>query len=148
MPIRPATPPAASLQAVREAAQTTPKAYRHMAEMMQTVATDWKKHWPHPVYRVGLKEMTATNWLRKAEMIGWRYLVQTRNQRQYAIEVQMEADGTEHCFAELDKGPYVDGFYRVLHDDSLAKKTGATVFRPAVLRINALAIFAVWTKKC
>lgn len=146
MPIQPYEPPAESMQALHESAKATPKAYRHNAEMMKAVLADWQKHWPHPVYRVGLKEMASANGLRKAELVGWRYLARSGNDRNYAIEVQMDEDGTDHHFAELDKGPYIDGIYKVLHDESLTKKAGTTVFRPAVLRINAMAIFAVWLR--
>ena len=146
MPIRPYEPPAESIAALREAMKVTPKAYRHNAEMMKEVLADVSKHWPHPVYRTGLKDMITTNGLRKAEIIGWRYLARSGSDRNYAIEVQIEDDGTEHCFAELDKGPYIDGFYRVLNDEGIAKTAGATVFKPAVLRINALGIFAVWLR--
>lgn len=146
MPIRPYEPPAESLTALREAARTIPKAYRHAAEMIEAVLADWEKHWPHPVYRVGLKEMTSANGLRKAEMVGWRYLAHSGSDRNYALEVQMEDDGTEHRFAELDKGPYIDGIYKVLRDESIAQKAGATVFKPAYLRINAMAIVAVWLR--
>lgn len=144
MPIQLYEPPAESLQALRESAKATPKAYRHNAAMMQAVLADWQKHWPHPVYRVGLKEMASANGLRKAELVAWRYLARSGNDRNYAIEVQMDDDGTDHQFAELDKGPYIDGIYKVLQDESLTKKAGATIFKPAVLRINAMAIFAVW----
>ncbi|MBS1807982.1 MAG: hypothetical protein JST84_07305 [Acidobacteria bacterium] len=146
MPIQPYEPPAESLQALREAARTMPKAYRHNAKMMTDVLSDVSRHWPHPVYRIGLKEMASTNGVRKAEVVGWRYLAQAGNDRNYAIEVQMDERGKDHQFAELDKGPYIDGIYRVLKDETLAKKAGATLLRPAFLRINALAIAAVWLR--
>ncbi len=148
MPIECYNPPAASLQALREAVQTVPKTFGHVATMMREVLGDLAHHWPHPVYRIGLKEAASANGLRKAEMIGWRYLTHSESDRDYAIEVQMEDEGDDegmkHCFAELDKGPYIDGIYRVLKDESLLKKIGTTVFKLAVLRLNALGVFAVW----
>ncbi len=146
MPIRPYEPPAESLQALREAVTTTAHAYRYNAAMMKDVLADVPKHWPHPVYRVGLKDMITPNGLHKAELVGWRYLARSGSDRNYALEVQMDDDGKEHHFAELDKGPYIDGIYRVLNDEGIAKTAGATVFKPAVLRINALGIFAVWLR--
>ena len=92
MPIRPYEPPAESIAALREAMKVTPKAYRHNAEMMKEVLADVSKHWPHPVYRTGLKDMITTNGLRKAEIIGWRYLARSGSDRNYAIEVQIEDD--------------------------------------------------------
>ena len=148
MPIQCYKPPAASLQALRAAAQTVPKAYGPVAAMLQDVSQDLAQHWPHPVYCVGLKAMAATNGLQKAEMIGWRYLAHSGSDRDYAIEMQMdddgEGEGMQHHFAELDKGPYIDGIYRVLQDEDFTKKTGATIFKLAVLRLNALGVFAVW----
>lgn len=143
MPLQCYNPPAASLQALQAAAQTMPKAYRHIAEMVREVLRELPHHWPHPVYRIGLSEAaSATSWA-QPELIGWRYLAQSESDRQYAIEVQVE-DGGQHQFAELDKGPYIDGIFRVLKDVSLQPKAGSTVFHLAVLRLNALGVFAVW----
>ncbi|HEX4946005.1 MAG TPA: hypothetical protein VFZ34_05055 [Blastocatellia bacterium] len=142
MPIQPYEPPAASLQALREAAQIAPKAYQYAATMMNDVLADVPAHWPHPVYRIGLSDMATATALQKAELIGWRYLARSGGDRNFAVEVQVDED--EHSFAELDKGPYIDGIYRVLQDKVLAAKIGTTVLRPAVLRLNALGVFAVW----
>ena len=113
---------------------------------MKDVLADVPKHWPHPVYRICLKDMAGTNGLRKAEIIGWRYLAQSGNDRNYAIEVQMEDDGADHQFAELVNGPYIDAIYKILQDESLIKKAGATVLNPALLRINALGVVALWLR--
>ena len=144
MPIQCYNPPAASVQALQEAAQTMPKAYGHVADMMREVLRDLPHHWPHPVYRVGLSEAASAQGWAKPELIGWRYLAHSESDREYAIEVQVEDDGVQHQFAELDKGPYIDGIFRVLKDASLQPKAGPTVYHLAVLRLNALGVFAVW----
>ncbi len=142
MPIQSYDPPSASLQALRTAAQTVPKSYEHVAAMMEEVLQDLPPHWPHPVYCVGLQEAATAQGPWQGELVGWRYLAHSESDRDYAIEVQVE--GEQHQFAELDKGPYIDGIYRVLKDESLQQKNGTTVFKLAVLRLNALGIFAVW----
>ncbi len=144
MPIQCYNPPAASLQALQAAAQTMPKAYGHIAEMMRDALRDPSHHWPHPVYRVGLSEAASVKGWAKPELIGWRYLAHSESDRYYAIEVQVEEGGTQHQFAELDKGPYIDGIHRIVTDDGLWQKPGTPDFKLAVLRLNALGVFAVW----
>jgi hypothetical protein len=142
MPIQAYNPPAASLQALQAAAQTVPKSYEHVAAMMQEILQDPPQHWPHPVYCVGLREAATAQGAWQGELVGWRYLAHSGRDRDYAIEVQVEDD--QHEFAELDKGPYIDGIYRVLKDEVLQRQTGTTVYQLAVLRLNALGVFAVW----
>lgn len=146
MPIQPYEPPEQCQQALHEAMGTLPKAYHQMAEKIQAATDNWQQFWPHPVYCVGLKEMSSPAGLRKAELIGWRFLGKLGNDRNYALEVQVDKDGKNYYFSELDKGPYIDGIYRIVNDEALIKKTGATIFRPAILRINAMAVFAVWLR--
>ncbi len=145
MPIKPYVPPAASLRALREAAHMTPKAYQHNAAMIKDVLADVPSHWPHPVYDVGLNDLALTNGLNKAEIISWRYLARSGNDRNYAIEVQID-DDQSHTFSELDKGPHIDGLRRIVTDESIIKKAAEVVYKPAVLRINAMGIFAVWLR--
>ena len=146
MPITHQEPPRDTLETLREAAETMPQAYAHNAKMIRDVLDDLDRHWPHPVYIAGLKDMAASGGLSKAEMIGWRYLAQSGSDRNYAIEVQEDPDGTGHQVAELDKGPFIDGIYRVLEDKSIAQKAGETDLKLSVLRINAMGIFAVWLR--
>ncbi|HZS09088.1 MAG TPA: hypothetical protein VFD58_29915 [Blastocatellia bacterium] len=146
MPIKHQQPPEKSLEALREATKKMPKVYAEVAGMIRDILAQPDQHWPHPVYVAGLRDMASANGLRKAQMIGWRYLARVGSDRNYAIEVQHDDDGTDHRLAELDKGPYIDGMYRVLGDKNLARKVGATALRPAVLRINALKVFAVWLR--
>src|SRR5438876_6434751 len=113
MPIKHQQPPEKSLEALRTATKKMPKVYAEVAGMIQDILAHPDQHWPHPVYVVGLRDMTSPNGLRKAQMIGWRYLAQVGSDRNYAIEVQHDDDGSDHRLAELDKGPYIDGMYKV-----------------------------------
>lgn len=144
MSIKCQQPPAKSLEALQAAARKVPKTYEHVAEMIRQVVAHPDQSWPHPVYVVGLRQMASTGGLRHAEQTAWRYLARSGSDRNYAIEVQHDEDGTGHVLSEVDKGPYIDGLYKVLKDQKLARKPGAGSFRPAVLRINAMRIFALW----
>ncbi len=146
MPIQPYEPPVKCIQALHEALGTLPKAYHQMTEKILAASNGWQMYWPHPVYCAGLKEMAAANGIHKADLVSWRFLGKLGNDRNYALEVQVDEAGKNYYFSELDKGPYIDGIYRVVNDEELIKKTGATIFRPAVLRINAMAIFAAWLR--
>ena len=144
MPIRPQQPPEKSLQALRDAARKVPRTYEHVAAMIRTIVAHPERAWPHPVYIAGLRDMAAAHGLRRAEMTGWRYLARSGSDRNYAIEVQCSEDGNTHQVSEVDKGPYIDGIWKVLEDKTLARRIGAVTVWPAVLRINALKILAVW----
>ncbi len=144
MPIKCQQPPAKSLEALQAAARKVPKTYQHVAEMIRQVVAHPDQSWPHPVYVVGLREMASADGLRRAEQTAWRYLARSGSDRNYAIEVQHDEDGNHHQLSEVDKGPYIDGLYKVLRDQKLARKLSAGSFRPAVLRINAMRIFALW----
>lgn len=144
MPIAPDQPPMESLQALRELLKAAPNEYH---SMIREVLADVPKSWPHRIYCAGLEEIAAAQGLNQVTMIGWRYLVRSGSDsdRNYAIEVQMDSNG-QHNFAKLDKGPYIDGMNRLVRDPILAQELGATMFTPAVVRINALAIVAVWLR--
>lgn len=144
MPIKCQQPPEKSLQALQAAARKVPKTYEHVAQMIRQVVAHPDQAWPHPVYVAGLREMASAGGLRRAEQTAWRYLARSGSDRNYAVEVQHEEDGSGHQLSEVDKGPYIDGMYKVLRDQTLARKLGAASFRPAVLRINAMRVFAVW----
>lgn len=142
MPIEPDIPPMESLQALEEMVATAPQEYR---SMIRAVLENVPQHWPHRIYCAGLEAIVAAQGLNQAAPIGWRYLTRSGSDRNYAIEVQMDNHG-QHHFAKLDKGPYIDGFYQEVTDEVLAQEVGAATFTPAVLRINALAIVAVWLR--
>lgn len=143
MPIVPDEPPAASIQAMREAMKNLPEVYR---QLIGDVLAAPGRRWPHPVYVVGLADLAATHALKRAALIGWRFLAQAEGDRNYAVEVQREEGETGHVWTELDKGPYIDGLRRVLEDPQIARQIGRTVVRPAMLRAGAMGLCAVWLR--
>src|SRR5262245_31901649 len=146
MPIKYQKPPGDTLDTLRESAETMPEAYVRHAKMIHEVVDHPDEHWPHPVYIAGLKDMASSNGLSHAEMIGWRYLAHLGSDRNYAIEVQQDPEWDGQQVTEIDKGPFIDGIYRVLKDKSIAEKAGETDLKLSVLRINAMGIFAVWLR--
>jgi hypothetical protein len=71
-------------------------------------------------------------------------LVKFEGDRNHAVEVQQDADGSNHRFSELDKGPFIDGMCRVLEEKGLDEKTDDSALKLSVVRINALGVFALW----
>ena len=82
------TPPDESLKALRATAETMPKTYARIANMLRDVHERPDEHWPHPVYVVGLKAMASEKeGLSGARLAGWRYLVKFEGARNHAVEV-------------------------------------------------------------
>ena len=145
MSIKYQTPPDESLKALRATVETMPKTYDRIANMLRDVHERPDEHWPHPVYVVGLKAMASEKeGLSGARLAGWRYLVKLEGARNHAVEVQQDADGSNHRFSELDKGPFIDGMCRVLEEKGLDEKTDAGVLKLSVVRINTMGVFALW----
>ncbi|MFN0086737.1 MAG: hypothetical protein ACKVX9_15210 [Blastocatellia bacterium] len=146
MPIKFQEPPAETLAALRESAETMPHTFAGHAQIIRDVLAHPDQHWPHPVYIAGLRDMAAKDGLRLAERIAWRYLAHASGNLNYAIEVQDDSDQDEQQLTEIDKGPVIDAMYQVLEDKKLAQRAGDADMKLSVLRINAMGIFAVWLR--
>lgn len=145
MPLKHQQPPDESLRALRTTADTMPQAYTQITSMLRDAYDRPHQHWPHPVYVVGLKALaTEGEGLSRARLAGWRYLVKSEGDRNHAVEVQQDSDGSNHRFSELDKGPFIDGMCRVLEDKSLDEKIDTGALDLSVLRINTMGVFALW----
>jgi hypothetical protein len=145
MPIQHQQPPADSLDALREAAEAMPDDYAQAAGMIRDVLANLDDRWPHPVYVASLRVMASASGLGKARMIGWRFLTRAGGLA-FAFEIQNDADGTNYRLSELDQGPLVEAMLSVLEDEDLARQIGPVVLRPALLRLNALGVTAVWLR--
>ncbi|MFN0123351.1 MAG: hypothetical protein ACKV2V_22850 [Blastocatellia bacterium] len=146
MPIEPYKPPKAMLRALEEATPTLPAEYSFVGQMIGDVMKTPDKYWCHPVYTAGLRDMTAAGGLKKADLAGWRFLVQSGKGRKFALDVRPDEDGKNHALTEIDKGPYIDALCKLLDDKTLVRQLGATVYKPSTIRINALGVFAVWLR--
>ena len=147
MTIKFQTPPAEALETLRESADTMPQALAGQAAILRDVLAHPERHWPHPVYIAGLRDMAAGGGLQQAEQIAWRYLArETSGNRNYAIEVQDDPEWHGQQIAEIDRGPFVDAMYQLLEDVGLARRAAGAEMKLSALRINALGIFAVWLR--
>lgn len=145
MSIKYQTPPEESLKALQAMAEIMPKTYDRLANMLREVHERPDEHWPHPIYVVGLKAMASEKeGLSAARLAGWRYLVKFEGARNHAVEVQQDADGSNHRFSELDKGPFIDGMCRVLEEKGLDEKTDDSALKLSVVRVNTMGVFALW----
>lgn len=145
MAIKSQSPPKETFETLIATARTMPGVYGPITGMLRQVSEAPERHWPHPVYTVGLEALaTEGQGLSKAHLIGWRFLVKSDAERYHAIEVHREAEGPGHRFAELDKGPFIEGMSAVLMDPASGHQLGNLDRVLTVLRINALRIFALW----
>lgn len=140
-------PPVESLRALQDTAETMPQVYGQVTELLREICARPTQHWPHPVYVVGLNALASEHeGLRGARLTGWRFLTKTKGARNHAVEVQQTPDGDDHRFAELDKGPFIDGMCRVLEDKNFAQQTDVAALKLSVLRVNAMGVFALWLR--
>ncbi len=138
-------PPDESLRELKDTAETMPREYSQIANMLNRVHSRPDEHWPHPVYVVGLKAMaTEDEGLSNARLAGWRFLVKSDGDRNHAVEIQQDDDGSNYRFSELDKGPFIEGMCSVLEDKNLDRKIEEEALNLSVLRINTMGVFAVW----
>jgi hypothetical protein len=136
-------PPNESVSALREAADTLHPAHGQMVAMLRELSEQPLAHQPHPVYVVGLADMAAGEGLSKAALIGWRYLTQSSLDHHYAFFVH-DAGGAGHRFAEMNRGPFVEGTLKIISDSQLHTELGEGTYDLSVLMIHALGLFALW----
>ncbi len=143
MAIQQQTPPVESLQALEEAADHLHPAHSAITDMLNQAHDRPSEHLPHPVYAVGLDDMASGDGLKKARVIGWRYLAESSGGRNYLIEVHQTPDGF-HRFGGVEKGPLVEAMLKVIDEAKLDQKISSGVYTLAVLAIQALGVFALW----
>ncbi len=114
--------------------------------MLQDICDHPEAHWVHPIYVAGLSDLTSKSGLNEAQIAGWRYLARMEGNRNYGVELELKSEKGDYTFAELDKGPFLDGMFKVLEDEDISGKIAAGLLKPAVLRINAMGVFAVWLR--
>ncbi|MBK7601185.1 MAG: hypothetical protein IPJ07_22720 [Acidobacteria bacterium] len=120
--------------------------YADIAQMFKEICEHPEKSWVHPVFVAGLSDLSAPNGLGKARNAGWRFLVQHGSKRNYAVELEPNPKGDGYAFAELDKGPFIDGMCDILENNEIAEKINSGKFKLTVLRLNAMRIYALWLR--
>jgi hypothetical protein len=136
-------PPDESVQALRQAFDQMHPAQSHMQDMLKQVQDAPMEHLPHPVYSAGLDDMAADDGLRKARIVGWRYLAQSSKGDNYLIELHQHADGSHH-FAGISRGRRLEAMLQVLEAAKSHPKLGGGVYTFSVFLVNALGVFALW----
>ena len=140
MPFHPAPAPEDSVNALRVAAETLHPAHGQMVAMLRELSTNPQAHQPHKVYTVGLKDMAGDAGLSNKKLLGWRYLAQSDQNRNYAFLVHQDVTG--HRFAEMNTGPFVEGTLRILADSQFDALVEAHQYELSALTIPALGVFA------
>ena len=144
MPIEYQEPPDGTVSALRMAAATLHHAHGQMIAMLREISDCPLEHQPHPIYAVGLAEMAGDEGLSKAVIIGWRFLAQSEEKRDYAFIVQQDPQGVDYRFAEMNKGPFVEGTLKILSDAKLHAEIDDGTYNLSALKIPALNIFTLW----
>jgi hypothetical protein len=139
-------PPDESVRALREAADTLHPAHGQMVAMLRELSERPQDHQPHPVYVVGLADMAGDAGLSKASILGWRYLAQSDQARNYSFVVHQDAGGASHRFAEMNRGLFVEGTLNIISDSQLQAKLDQGTYDLSVLMIHALGLFALWLR--
>jgi hypothetical protein len=140
------TPPTKSLDALTEAANNLRPSHSGMAQLLNHIHDFPEDHNPHPMYVVGLKDMATSGGLRRAIVIGWRYLSVSGSEKKFAAEVHHDSDGSNHRFAGLNHGPAVEALIRVIEDDKIREQVESDAFSLSTGAIPALDISAVWLR--
>jgi hypothetical protein len=146
MPSHHQTPPAESLNALTKAAESLHPSHSNMAQLLKHIHDFPGDHNPHPMYVVGLKDMATSGGLRRAIVIGWRYLSVSGSEKKFAAEVHHDSDGSNHRFAGMNHGPAVEALIRVIEDDKIREQVESHAFSLSTGAIPALDISAVWLR--
>ena len=139
-------PPNESVSALREAADTLHPAHGQMVSMLRELSEHPLDHQPHPIYVVGLADMAGDEGLSKASILGWRYLAQSDQARNYSFVVHQDASDASHRFAEMNRGLFVEGTLNIISDSQLQAKLDQGTYDLSVLMIHALGLFALWLR--
>lgn len=121
-------------------------AHAKLAGMLQKVHDLPTEHRPHPIYAVGPEDIISGDVVAKARLIGWRYLDESKDRKNQAVEVNCEPDGSNHRFAGFNRGPFVEGMVETLDQASHNQKIEAGHYFVSLLRIHELYVVALWLR--
>ena len=91
-------------------------------------------------------DMAGDEGLSKASILGWRYLAQSDQARNYSFVVHQDASDASHRFAEMNRGLFVEGTLNIISDSELRAKLDQGTYDLSVLMIHALGLFALWLR--
>lgn len=151
MPIKTATAPPESLQALTSTLQGwvshpagAPRAAAAGISFEAAKGVDIKL--PHPVYDVGLKDLADGKGLSKAALVSWRYLLSDGESTSIAEVSTPRGKKQPHAFAMLNRGPFVASLVETVEAATKNKTLAKTKYDLAVLHVPALYVLALWLR--
>jgi hypothetical protein len=144
MPVIHRDPPSAATEAVQAALQHfagVPESQLHAlqgtrpAELTPTV--------PHPVYNLGLSDLTSPTALGSAQLTGWRYLLRQNDQIVASAATLTSKTGAEQ-FSAFNQGPFVASTAAALETAESLPATKNRTYELRLLHVPALHTMALW----
>lgn len=139
------TPPAEVLSSWEEAAANLHSAHGELIALLRYAARNPLDCRPHPVFVLGVDAVAGDAGLRGAEPAGWWALAAGRAGH-YALASQEHSPGGAHSFTGAHRGHFIDALCRLLAEPALQAQCGDRNYTPAVLRVHALSVFALWLR--
>lgn len=97
---------------------------------------------PQRVFRLDVDDLRARRGIDAARDIGWRYLVEVREQVVAAAQTRVTREG-RHTFAQLNEGPFVAGTVRALAVAERLEDDGDEA-EVRLLNVPALYFVGLW----
>ena len=144
MPVTEPDPPPEAREAVQAALQQygdVPAAQLHA--LAGTTPGELVSTGPHPVFHVGLSDLTRDDALASARPTGWRFLLRQGAQVVASAETVTDRDGSER-FALVNSGPYVASTVAALERAEGLPETRDRSYEPRLLQVPALHVTALW----
>ena len=140
-----ASPPAASVDALKQAFEEHAHAFASQAEAQGGGDfSEPEQRMPHPIYTSTLQDAAAGAAVRHAKIVAWRYVAGIGDNVRTA-EVNIDPKGGGHSFASLNFGPHGASLLHALgglgSSGEGAQDKDAEV---RVLRLPALKVEALW----
>ena len=144
MPVTRSSPPAEAEEAVRAALQhfaAVPEARLHA--LRDTRPAELAPTEPHPVFNLGLSDLTGGGGLGGIRATGWRYLLRQADQVVASAETVADHGGGAE-FSHFNRGPFVESTAAALETAESLPETRDGSFEFRLLHVPALYTMALW----
>jgi hypothetical protein len=98
---------------------------------------------PHPVFNLGLSDLTTAAVLEAARPTGWRYLLRQGDRVVASAETVTSRAGRQE-FAQINSGPFVASTAAALETADALPQTIDRSYEPRLLHVPALHSMALW----
>jgi hypothetical protein len=134
-----------------EVRQVVDAAVEHLAglpgSLLHTLAReqpgDFARTVPHPVFSLGLSDLTTAPGLEAARPTGWRYLLRQGDRVVASAETVTIPAGRQE-FAQINCGPFVASTAAALETADALPETMDRSYEPRLLDVPALHTMALW----